>query len=794
MIMMRFFTNDLRRNLIKIACLTLGMAIGFLLIAKAYLMATFDTFHPDHERIYCLTQSFTMDGEYREHDQTAGAIAPGIQRYSPLVENATRFTYIGGETRFMTSDGNYHNVQSVCMADSCYFDVFGTEILGGDPHEALSVVNSLMIPESLADQLGPDALGMELQAPDWAPGIKFTIRGIYKDFQLNTVLPGGVYLSLSSIGQFAWDSRGCWIGGNQYVSFVKLTAEADPEDLQPQVSKMLKDNLDSEILEMTHYNIGAKPLTDAYATRDSVRTMIWILTLLTVILLMSAGLNYLLITIGQMGKRSKEMAVRKCYGTSNLKIFGRVMGESLFFLSVSMAMAILIAMCLSDTSARLLGYTAKELLTTGHVWIVEGAVCLVLLIVTAAIPAWMYCRTPVAHSFSVKVRSRRIWKLALLAVQFIASGCLACLLVLVGRQYAHVSATDMGFEYQNLGYVYLGGEPQEQASLLKAELQRLGCVEGVSTNDSDLIDWGSAISAWTTDKGKMVNVAYKHYANPDLFEVTGMKIKEGSAFRADADSTVNEVMVDETFRDVWEKIDGPLADGESLVGKRIYLSEHSLVKGDTGREFTICGVFGKLRRGGVAADNTDRRAVVMFPANSARPNVYIKFSEITPENLAVAQDVVNRVLPDREIYVTPYKEKIEARTVGVRNFGTSVMIIGVVIMLIAMIGLVGYTSDEVQRRAKEVAIRKVTGTPAAQIVRMFAVDIMKVAVPSLIAGGALAMIVGRRWLSQFTDQVQLSPVIDVACLAGVLVILVAVVALNTLSVAQSNPVDSLRDE
>ena len=133
-------------------------------------------------------------------------------------------------------------------------------------------------------------------------------------------------------------------------------------------------------------------------------------------------------------------------------------------------------------------------------------------------------------------------------------------------------------------------------------------------------------------------------------------------------------------------------------------------------------------------------------------------------------------------------------TEPVRNFGTSVMIVGIAIIVIALIGLIGYTSDEVQRRAKEIAIRKVTGTPAAKIVRLFCTDILKVALPSLLAGGALAIIVGRKWLSQFTEQVPLSPLSMALCIIALLLLLLSVVALNTLNVARGNPVDHLRNE
>ena len=138
--------------------------------------------------------------------------------------------------------------------------------------------------------------------------------------------------------------------------------------------------------------------------------------------------------------------------------------------------------------------------------------------------------------------------------------------------------------------------------------------------------------------------------------------------------------------------------------------------------------------------------------------------------------------------------KIEAKRSGIRKFGMSVMVVGIAIILIALIGLIGYVADEVNRRAKEIAIRKVNGTDAWKIVRLFCLDVLKVAVPSLIAGGVLAMVVGQRWLSQCTDRVSLSPLSMMACLAVLLILIMCVVAVNTLRVARSNPIDHLRSE
>lgn len=789
---MRFFTSDLRRNLIKIFCLTLGMAIGFLLIAKGFLEETYDTFLPDNDRICVLYESVTMNGDFREHPVTAGAIAPGVKRYAPQIEIATRMAPITGDISIRTEDGRVLKADNVAMADSCFFDVIKTDIVTGDPHEVLSVVNSVMIPLSLAEKIGEDALGARLTVPDWVPDAVFTVGGIYKDFPVNSTFENSIFLSLSSIVNFFYDGRNNWMGNDMYSSYVKLIPGTDPADLQPHVKKMLEDNIDKETLEMTNYNITAKPLIGLYTSQKSVRTMIWILFMLAVVMLMSAGLNFLLVTIGQMGKRSKEMAVRKCYGTSNYKIFMRVMGESLFFLAVSLGLAVLLMFCFSGTCTRLLGNSPEELLGSWRIWILEGMVCLGLLTVTGVIPAWMYCRTPVAHSFSIRVKNRRFWKLALLSIQFFASGMLMCILVLVGRQYLHFNSVDIGLDYEKLGYIHLGGIDSNNRATLVSELRRLSCVEGVSSNDNNLIFAASGNGVWTTDRKKEVNVADMYSANPDLFEVTGIKIIDGAPFRFDADSTVNEVMVDESFRDTWNKIDTPIGENESLVGKSFQITEH---RGKNGmNEYTICGVFNRLHRGGFEKESVDPRSIVMFPTKSVRPNLYIRFNEVNSENLAAAQKIVDNILPNREKYITPYKSIIEARTDKVKIFGLSVMVIGISIIVIALIGLVGFVSDEVQRRAKEIAIRKVTGTPASKIVKLFSVDILKVAVPSLFAGGAVATVIGSKWMSQFTDQVGLSPLSFCVCLILLLLIITAAVLLNTLKVASDNPVDHLRNE
>ncbi len=787
--MMRFFTYDLRRNLIKILCLTVGLAVGLILVAKIYFETTADTFYPNADRLYYVTESITQNGEYTEYPRTPGGIAPGLKRYAPQIEAATRYTSFMSRTGIKLDDGRIFDGIYVYPADSCFFDVIQTPILVGDPHEALGVIDYCMIPRSLAEKIGGDVIGMNLASTE--VDYTVTVGGVYEDFPVNSSVRNAIYVSLPSLARFAVYAPDNMLGNDRYMTFVRLAPGSDSADLQSAITRMLEDNLDKDELEMFHYNIHLRPLVSLHKSSDSVRTMLWMLSLLAVVMLMAAGLNYLLICIGQMNGRSKEMAVRKCYGTANLRIFGRVMVESLFFLFVSVVLAVLLVFCFSNLCRNLLGYSPQQLFTIGNVWIVEVAVCVALLIITGALPAWMYCRTPVAHAFRGGILSRTGWKKALLALQFFASGMLVCLLSLVVRQYNLMANMNLGIETDNLGYAYLGSVSSDNRRAIVSQLRDLTGVESVSTTYQNILDHASGNNVWIgEDWANNVNVADMYSAGPGFIQTLGMRLIQGEDFRADADTTLQQAIVDCEFIKVLQRNFG--FKGDNIIGQRFHITEHS--NWDPSNEYTVVGVVDRLRRGGVDNESADLRAAVFFPGGDTSYNLYIRFAALTPEILHRAQEIIDRQVPGKDIYITPYKIQVDARIDSIKNFGTAVTLVSIAILVIALIGLVGYTTDEIQQRAKEIAVRKVTGTSASSIVAIFCRSMLTIALPSLIAGGAMAIVVGKRWVSQFTDQASMGYGWMSGVIILLLLLLLVVVTINTITIARSNPVVHLRHE
>lgn len=774
----------MKKTIIKIMCLGIGLAMGLLLVAKVYFEQTYDGFFPNAERIYKVGEHFVINGESMEALQTAGAIGPGIKEYVPQVEAATRYTYLSGKTSVETDDKRKFDVKAICLADSCFFDVLPREVIAGDYRQVLSVVDQCMIPRSLAEKIGGNVIGMKLNIPEVSDKAACIVGGVYEDFPLNSDVPQAIFVSMKTIGKYRYDGTQNWLGNDCYHTYLRLAEKTDPNTITKYLDKMVRDNVSKEDLEMYNYKIRMVPLQDIHLQDKSVKTMMWIMSLLAAMVLLCASLNYLLIVFGQMVGRSKEMAIRKCYGTSARGIIRIVFAESVVHLLAALAVAATLLYAFHGEIETLLGATVVDLLLNQGALLPLGLICLVILLITGVLPGIIYARIPVASVFRKYNANRRLWKQTLLAVQFVAASFLFCLLIIVGRQYHLMVNDNPGYDCENLLRVNLSGIPFEERPKLMTELKKRSCVKGVTSAYQNLLEWVSGDNVWEEGKeDKMFNVADMYDCNADFFDVLDIPVVQGKVFEERSDSLQNQVMVDERFVEEMKKhFDW---DGD-IVGRNIFI---------TGQErpfYTICGVFRRIRLGNICED--DPRGAVLFYTPYVMTNVYIQLNTTSPEATAEIQDVVKKVFPTRDIAVYNCKTEIAGLYGGQRNFRDSVMIVGIITIIIAFIGLVGYTADEVSRRRKEIAIRKVNGTLVKDIIMLFIKDILIISVPSLIIGGTCAEVVGSHWLTQFSEQVTSAPWFSALCVVVILAVLVGVVVFNCYKVATSNPVDYLKSE
>ena len=228
----------------------------------------------------------------------------------------------------------------------------------------------------------------------------------------------------------------------------------------------------------------------------------------------------------------------------------------------------------------------------------------------------------------------------------------------------------------------------------------------------------------------------------------------------------------------------------SIIGKGVMVSEHS--KGT--KVFTVCGVFDDFRIGSLKGPDT--RASIFFYATpdcyNPPVNILIKMNTMSSDNLAEVNRVLTETITGKVVEASVYKMDIVRQYQDDRDFRDAIMISGIVTLIIALIGLLGYTADETNRRGREIAIRKVNGATAVNILRMLSRDISYIALPALAIGVAVAYINASGWLEKFAERIHLSFFIFIGAALFVYAVIISCVLIRAWNVANENPVESIK--
>lgn len=773
-----------RSNGIKILSLGVGLAMGLVLISKVCFERSFDKFYPDSDRIYRLHENIIRDGEYKSYGQVSGGVATAMQVEIPEVEKATRLTYIGGDKElFKTQDGNRYSARYVVMGDTNVFDLLPRPILIGDPKETLSRPGYVMISNRIAKLLGgaEQAVNKEFEFES-SPGQTYTIGGVFEDVPENSHLRFEIVASLE--GMSKW-SRENWLGNDRYLGYVKLYPGTDPESLTTAIREMQGRHCDLEEVKKAGIDLtySLVPLMDMHSNSDEVKSMNSLLGFLAFVLIFTAAMNYVLIVISTLINRTKEVAVHKCYGASDKNLFGMIMSETCLHMLISLLLAAFLIVLFRTKTEELLGATLGALFSTQTIVILMG-VCIVIFFITGLIPTYMFLRIPVAAAFRNFKESRRYWKLCLLFIQFLATAYLVALLSVINKQYDYMVNVDLGYAYEKLAYCSTQGVEESVRNTAIEELRKIPEVDKVSAcYDLPISGMSGNNVSLPGDDRELFNIADMYWVKDDFFSLMEIPVIEGEVFRSDG-SASNKVMVSRSFVEKMEQVAGWTG---SAIGKNIIITEHS----QNGEPFTICGVYEDVCIG--STGNPDTRPTALFYDRYA-PMILIKFHEMSPENIKKAQKVLEDVMPDRNVTVTAYYMDMIDLYKDSRTFRDSVMIGGIVTLIIALIGLLGYTSDETNRRGREIAIRKVNGATAWSILKMISKDISYIAIPAIVIGMTVAYYSGTGWLEKFTEKAPIGFFIFLAGAMMVYVLIIACVLYRAWAVSNSNPVDSLKSE
>ena len=771
--------------LIKVLSLGIGLAVGIVLIAKVFFEMSYDSFYKDIDRVYTIRTWYSQQGDEHDYGQVSGAVAVGFMEEVPGVEVGTRTTYVFNGDAYLDENGNKLKAILVC-ADTCFFKVFDRPILAGDPEQALSKWGCVMVSRSFAEKMGgvQECIGKQIANADM-DGLKLTIEGVFEDFPKNGSLDYDILLSMETYGKQSTDN---WMGNDRYKGYVKLAPGVDPSTLTDAIRKMQEAHQPLEQIEAqgTSLKYFLKPFSTLHTSDPEIKSQVILLSIVAALLILISLLNYILIVISSMVKRSKEVGLRKCYGAEGRHIYGMLTKEALLHIVLSLVIAAIIIFAGRGIVENLLGVPFQTLLVPQSIMAI-AAVLLFVLGISIVVPAELYQRIPVYAALKNYTENSRRWKLGLLGVQVLINVFLVVMMFIIGQQYQKVSNADTGYDYKNLYYFDMF-DGDRQALVRAAEtLRGIPEVTGVAASYNLPFQGSSGDNVYLPDDDRsLFNIADQYECSGDFYDLMGIQFVEG---RAPRDSS--EIVVDEKFVTKMAEFTD-WSDG--AVGKLVFITGHDR-SGDTGRRyFTISGIYKPYLIGNLTG--VDERPSALFygeigSMNSWMPHILFK---VRPEALENVCGALNEALPDKEINIVSYEEEMRAAYADSKKMRNTMALGAVFSLLIALLGLIGFIKDESLRRSKEMAVRKINGATTRDILSVFAKDIMKLSAVMAVIACIGAFFVARKWLEQFAEKVSLHPLYFIGDALLVLTIVLGVVVLNCLRIAHVNPVESLKNE
>ena len=485
-------------------------------------------------------------------------------------------------------------------------------------------------------------------------------------------------------------------------------------------------------------------------------------------ILFIAALNYALISISSLSRRAKAVGVQKCNGASSAGIFGMFLAETTLIIGLALVVMVFLLFAFQDFVEDTAATRLANLFTGNRLWVPVGTVVLLFLI-GGVLPGQLFARIPVTQVFRRYTEGKKGWKRPLLFVQFAGVAFICGVMWMVAAQYSYVMNKDMGFSPARVAVTSWIGINKEVGDQVKAQFLNMPYVEAMTYSGTSTPVDGYSGTMVNNEAGQPLFSSRYDAWPEDYANVMGMTLLEGRMPR-----TGGEVLVNETLAKMMHW-------GDKVVGRQL----------NDGSNNTVVGLLKDFQIGGFYLEPMPFIGYYMYYPYGI---FAFKLKEPFGDNLLKLQQALADAFPGRTVDVYSLEAKVADLYNPVRVLRNAMMVAALVMFLVMLMGLLGYTADEVQRRSKEIAIRKVNGAEATGILELLGRDILWVAVPAVVVGVCASAYVNGLWMDIFSARVSAGWAVYVLVAIVNLLVILGCVLWRTWHIANENPVLSLKSE
>ncbi len=774
-------------SLLNLIGLTAGIMASLMIFLFVKNELSYDKFHEKSDRVFRIISHIAEKDDAFTWASSQRPLGVQLKMDYPEVEDFVRIQDVG--QWMLQSETEKYYEDGIFIADSSFFRLFTHRFLVGDPNTCLNAPNSLVLTESLAKKYFGDYSGTDLELVD-EDGDTYKITAIIEDVPDETHLMFDGLVSRSTLEE---DDIGSW-GSFYLYNYIMLKPNTDwvsfsqklPEVVEKYVDPIFKQFGISVVYEM-------QPLGDIYLMsktkgENEGGDMSYIYIFLTVglFILVLASINYMNLATSRAEKRSKEVGIRKVLGSYRSALVSQFMAESILMTLVSLFVALILIAFVLLTPFNQLSGKNFELMDLFQADLIIGYVVLVLGIgilsgsypsffLSSFQPAWVLKGTMAQKVGGLSVRK------VLVVFQFVISIGMVVSTWVVNDQLDFLRDKDLGFDKDQIIVVSLSERSMiEKVPVLRDYWLENPGIQEVGTGTSGPGGgYGKNLMDVESKDGFVEKGVNMFFVDDRFLDALGIELVLGRNFDENLKTDSNSVIVNELMVQ--------RMDWDDPIGKRIRLGVD-----EDDEMTTVIGVVGNFHMLSLYEEMED---IAMFyrPRNG---EMHVRFdqekvNDVVPQLEEGWQKVFPEIPMDHYFLDQDFYEAYEKDETRSRVF----LVFSVLAVLIACLGLLGLSSFSVERRSKEIGIRKIVGATSLQIVGLITKDFFLLVTIAMVIAFSISGYMMKQWLEDtFTYHTEIKLLtFFLAALVSYLLVIITV-AYHSYKASITDPVEVIKDE
>ena len=786
----------------------MGLALGICGCLVIYLVASFefsfDTFHPDRERIYCVDVS--MEGNPdpdHAHWNSVPAPMPGAMRSEMSgLETVAAFQHYNPKVKIKQGEKvikSFDGTQGI-IAEADYFDILPYTWLSGNKKTSLTKPMTVVLTQSRAktyfgDLLPDEMIGKTITYDD---SLTVTVTGILKDWNKNSDFDFSDFISFSTINssflknQILLDNWFMLNHGSQEL--VKLPVGVNPSQIDAQFPSFIKKHLDPTPHSKLHARL--QPFTSIHFHREyggegnkADLRVLYILSAVALFILFIAAVNFINLSTAQSIQRTKEIGIRKVLGSGKGAILFQFLTEAFTLALLAVAIAVAAIRPVLNLFAAYIPPGVKFDFTEYTTWIFLAGIAIFTTLLAGLYPARLLAAfRPVSSlkgEINEKTNNKGYLRKSLIVFQFTISLIFIIGTIVIGKQINYMQTQELGFKTSNIITLRsLWNDHTGKMRVLAEKIKQLPGVDQVIVEAFPPMGFAHMGNGIQLQGGNEKPIeASIHSGNENFVPFYNMKIIAGrNLLRSDS---VREYLINKTAARALG-----FGDPKKAVGKILLCSGQN-------KAYPIAGVVADFYENSF---HQQIMPVVIENDPKVQQGIALKLTPAEYQKGDIPQ-LVNgiakewkKIYPEEPFDYAFLGDSISRLYEGDQQTQWLMRTATLITIFISCMGLFGLAMFTTEKRTKEISIRKVLGASVSDILTLLNKEVVILIAVSLLISSPIAWFFMHKWLQNFVYHTNLSLWVFIMAGVGAMLIALITISFRTIRSATANPVKGLRNE